>query len=135
MQQFHITKEDKQKSYKALGGELEKLRKSIPRSVFELLETLLRDTSKDTDVTVDAESTEFISPNEAAVLLQASRPYVRKLIDEGVLHTHKIGSHFRVSLAEVKKLKASWEPKRVENLNRLNSSLDSLISETGWEDK
>lgn len=131
--QIHISKEDKVQS-KALTSELKKLQKSLPESIIQLL-TILEDTSNDADVTVASTEEEFISPNEAALILKASRPYVRKLIDEGVLHNHKIGSHFKVNLSEVKALKASWEPKNKENFDKLNSSLDNLLNETGWDDK
>ena len=136
MNQFHITKEDKVKSAQVLRNDLEKLRGSIPKNVFELITSLLRDTSHDTDVVFNQDSlTEYITPNQAASILQASRPSIRKLIDEGKLHAHKIGAHFKISRSEVLDLKKSWDPSRKEKMQAFNSSLDNLLEESGWDDK
>lgn len=135
MNLFHITKEEKIKSATALKDELHKLKELGAGKVFELITTLLEDTSHDSEVVVDPTSAdEYVSPNQAASILQASRPYIRKLIDEGTLHAHKIGAHYKIKLSEVFALKESWEPKRKESLDQLNSSLDKVLNESGWDD-
>jgi excisionase family DNA binding protein len=135
MNLFHITKEDKIRSAKALAKELPKLKELVSGNVFNLITSLLEDTSHDTEVVIDPTSAEeYVSPNQAATILQASRPYIRKLIDEGALHAHKIGSHYKIKLSEVFSLKESWEPKRKENFGKMNADLDKVINDTGWDD-
>jgi excisionase family DNA binding protein len=134
MNLFRITKEDKIKSGRALEKELPKLKKLVSGNVFSLITALLKDTSHDTEVIMDPTSAEeYVSPNQAAIILQASRPYIRKLIDERVLHAHKIGSHYKIKLSEVFALKESWEPKRKESFGKLHASLDKVINDTEWE--
>jgi len=135
MTQFHITKEEKIKSATALKDELHKLKELGASKVFELITTLLQDTSHDSEVVVDPALTdEFISPNRAASILHASRPFIRKLIDEGTLHAHKIGSHYKIKTSDVFALKESWESKKEERSEQLISTLDNILSDTGWDD-
>ena len=109
------------------------LRKSIPKNMYLILAQLLSDTTKATEVIVEDSGSEYISPNETAMILQASRPYVMKLIKEKVLHTHKVGTHNKIKLSDVLALKQSWEPERKANMGMLNEGLNDLLSEEGWE--
>jgi excisionase family DNA binding protein len=42
-----------------------------------------------------------VSPSEAAMMMGMSRPQVRKLLDEGVLSFHMVGTHHRIPVIEV----------------------------------
>ena len=135
MNQFHITKEEKLKSASALKSELHRLKELGGGKVIDLIATLLEDTTHDSDIVVNTKTTEeYISPNRAASILHASRPYIRKLIDNGTLPAHKVGAHFKIELSEVLALKESWEPKRKKVFEDLNASLDDILNETGWDD-
>jgi excisionase family DNA binding protein len=135
MNTFRITKEDKIRSARALKKELPNLKESMPGNVLKLITTLIDDTTHDTDVVLDSPTVgEYVSPNQAATILQASRPYVRKLIDDQVLHAHKIGSHYKIKLSDVMALKDSWEPKQKESVEKLNTTLNKVINDTGWND-
>jgi predicted DNA-binding transcriptional regulator AlpA len=48
-----------------------------------------------------ADAAEEISPQEAAAILQMSRPSVMRLIAKGQLHPRKVLSHNKLSRAEV----------------------------------
>ena len=135
MSQFHISKEDKIRAQKEFSTNLESLRSKLPRNVLELVSAVLHDTSSDTDVIVDPQETEkYITPNQAASILHASRPWVRKLIKEGKLRSHKIGAHFRLNIEDVMALKNEWDIQRKEESKKLHSSINTFLEETGWDD-
>ena len=61
---------------------------------------------------------ERVSPNEAAALLGVSRPMVMRWIDDGLLHSERVGSHHRLAVADVvalqeQRTKAGREAARV----------------------
>lgn len=47
------------------------------------------------------ESDEDLTPNEAAEVLGMSRPHLLKLLDTGVIAFHRVGTHRRISMANV----------------------------------
>lgn len=67
-----------------------------------------------------------LSPTEAAPLLGMSRPQVRKLIDQGLLETRKVGTHHRIKLDSIHRFKEA-EKKRsqaaMEELSALQNEL------------
>ena len=69
-------------------------------------------------VSVHAEE-EMITTQEAAELLNVSRPYVVKLIKSGELNAVKVGRYRRLSSAEVRRYKDAWMKKRESALNEL----------------
>ena len=76
----------------------------IPREIAETLQKVLAIEVAGKSVRVVAEESEFTT-QQAADYLNVSRPHVVKLIDEGSLPGYKVGSHRRVSLADLQKYK------------------------------
>lgn len=80
------------------GNETLKLR--VPFGALELLRDLLHEMGKGNAVTVLPHHAE-LTTQEAADLLNVSRPFVVKLIDEGKLPARKVGTHRRIRLEDV----------------------------------
>jgi hypothetical protein len=64
-----------------------------------------------------------ISPQEAAAILQMSRPSVMRLIAKGQLHPRKVLSHNKLSRAEV-------ETYQIEQSRRQRQALSNLVTLT-----
>jgi excisionase family DNA binding protein len=60
-----------------------------------------------------------LSTQEAANLLNVSRPYLVKLLENGDIPFHKVGVHRRVKFEDVMKYKSDIDGKRYEALSEL----------------
>ena len=72
------------------------------------------------------EVSEELSTQEAAELLNVSRPFVIKLIDEGVLPARMVGSHRRVARTDVLEYKAvqmKQRRKALDEMTKLNQEM------------
>jgi excisionase family DNA binding protein len=64
-----------------------------------------------------------VSAQEAAALLNVSRPYVMNLIRKGILPHRMVGAHHRVPLRDLMAYKREQEPRR-------ETALTNLVRET-----
>ncbi len=60
-----------------------------------------------------------LTTKEAADLLQISRPHLMRLVDQGKLPYHMVGTHHRLKLADVLGFKEVRDSKRASALNAL----------------
>lgn len=72
----------------------------LPPQIAALLRQVLTSFAAGKNVTV-TEALEEVTPNEAAEYLNVSRPYVARLLDEGILPYRQIGSHRRIPFADL----------------------------------
>jgi excisionase family DNA binding protein len=72
----------------------------------KLLGTILTEIARGTSVAAMAVQAELTS-QQAADLLNVSRPYLIKLLDQGKIPHHKSGSHRRIALKDVLDYKRS----------------------------
>lgn len=72
----------------------------LPPQIAALLRQVLTSLAAGRNVTV-TEALEEVTPNEAAEYLNVSRPYVAKLMDDGVLPYRQVGNHRRIPFADL----------------------------------
>ncbi|WP_050978415.1 helix-turn-helix domain-containing protein [Beggiatoa alba] len=67
-----------------------------------------------------------LTTQEAAELLNVSRPYLVSLLEKGEIPFHKIGSHRRVLAKDIIEYKKNLQAKRLETLNELTALSQTL---------
>jgi excisionase family DNA binding protein len=84
----------------ALGNAVTGETTPLPPQIAQLLRQVLTSLAAGRNVTV-TEALEEVTPNEAAEYLNVSRPYVAKLMDEGILPYRQVGNHRRIPFADL----------------------------------
>jgi excisionase family DNA binding protein len=97
----------------------------LPPIVTRLLMNILRETAAGHAVTLVPLESE-ITTQQAAELLNVSRPYVVGLIDKGTLPARMVGNHRRLPLKDVLAYKADNRAKRRQTLREL-AALDQEL--------
>ena len=97
----------------------------IPTSAMRLLVEILSYMSRGESVTLFPIHAE-LSTQEAADLLNVSRPHLVKLLDEGTIPHHKTGSHRRVCIEDIVAYMNGLGGRRTAALNALVSEGQSL---------
>lgn len=67
-----------------------------------------------------------VSTQQAATVLNVSRPTVVKLIDDGVLPSRKVGSHRRITLTDLLAYRADMVTRRRAVLDQMSRNADEL---------
>lgn len=62
---------------------------------------------------------EEVSPQDAAEILNVSRPYAARLFDEGAIPSHRVGTHRRALTADVLAYKQRRKEARLKALDEL----------------
>jgi len=98
----------------------------LPGAVMQMLLNILSEFSKGSAISVIPHQAEM-STQQAADLLNVSRPYLVKLLENGEIPFKKVGSHRRVLVEDVINYKNSIEKARdetLDELSRLSQELD-----------
>ena len=98
---------------------------TIPGGIFRLLAEVLQTISAGQPVTILPIEAE-LSTQEAADLLNVSRPYLVKLLDEGTIPSRKVGVYRRVRAADVLHYKRKNDAARHEVLDELTKQAQEL---------
>lgn len=101
---------------------------SSPLSVF--LQNVLAATARGADIGLVAEDAE-LTPNQAAELLKMSRPHLLSFMDRGDLPFHRVGSHRRIKMSDLREFMVAREAgaEIVANaLSRSASTSDRVLS-------
>jgi excisionase family DNA binding protein len=116
-----------QKSSKAIEIEVsgEKEHVKIPVSAFKFLNTILEYMSQGKAVSIIPSGAE-ITTQQAAEMLNVSRPHVVKLLEEGELPFYKVGTHRRIKLKDLEKYQNMIDKKREEALTELAKQAQEL---------
>ena len=97
----------------------------VPRDAVEAFARVLELLGEGAEVEILAKDTE-LTTQEAAEILNVSRPHLVDLLESGKLPFHKVGSHRRVELANVleyKRARKTQSRKRMEELAREDEQL------------
>jgi len=97
----------------------------LPPVITRLLMNILKETAAGHAVTLVPLESE-ITTQQAAELLNVSRPYVVGLIDKGTLSARMVGNHRRLPLKDVLAYKADSRAKRRQTLQEL-AALDQEL--------
>ncbi len=97
----------------------------IPSIAYELLIDILSQMSQGNAVTLVPVHAE-LSTQQAANLLNVSRPYLIKLLDSGEIPHRKVGKHRRILAQDLYSYKADLDDKRSRSLDKLTALSEEL---------
>jgi excisionase family DNA binding protein len=97
----------------------------LPPHVAELMKQVLSSLAAGRGVSVN-EALEEVTPNEAAEFLNVSRPYVAKLLDDGVLPYRQVGSHRRIPYADLAAYREQERARSRKAMQRLTRGSEDL---------
>jgi excisionase family DNA binding protein len=103
----------------------EDVRLALPLSVASLMVEALTEVAQGRAVSISTEEEE-LTTSEAADLLNVSRPHLVKLLEEGEIPFHKVGTHRRVYRDDVLEYKARQREKAEEAMQNLADQAQEL---------
>ncbi len=98
---------------------------AIPMSAFRLFANILAEMAKGNAVTLIPIHAE-LTTQQAADLLNVSRPYLVRLIEEGTLPARMVGTHRRVLFEDLMRYKHETRALRLKALEELSAQAQEL---------
>jgi excisionase family DNA binding protein len=98
----------------------------VPASAFRALRLVVERLARGQAITLVPHGTE-LTTQEAADLLRVSRPHLVKILDEGIVPHHKVGTHRRVALEDVlayRERRGGARHEKLDELTRLSEELE-----------
>lgn len=105
------------------AGEHEAVR--VPTAAFRLLIDILSEMAQGNAVSMIPVHAE-LTTQEAADMLNVSRPHLIKLLDSGVIPFHKVGTHRRVCYQDLVDYKTKVDTERLKALKELTAQAQEL---------
>lgn len=97
----------------------------IPLNAFILLKSILSNMAEGKSMTLIPSDSE-ISTQQAAEILNVSRPHVVKLLEKGDIPHRKVGSHRRILLSDLMDYKSKFEKTRRKHLDTMAKEAQDL---------
>lgn len=97
----------------------------LPGHALQLLLDILSEMSRGNAISIMPVHAE-LSTQDAANILNVSRPFLVGLLDDGVIPHHKVGSHRRVLAKDIIDYKQQIDTKRMKSLDSLSSMSQDL---------
>ena len=104
---------------------LENTQITIPSGIFRLIVDVLNTVSRGEAVTVLPHEVE-LTTQEAADILNVSRPYLVKLLDDGIIPSRKVGVYRRVRGKDLIRYKELEQSRQEEILDKLTKEAQDL---------
>ena len=98
---------------------------AVPRAVFELFVAALEVLAEGEAVTLIPSEKE-LTTQEAAEYLNASRPYVVQLLENGEIPFRKVGTHRRIRFSDLHRYREMDNRKRAEIAKRVTRELEDM---------
>ena len=98
---------------------------TIPIKAFKMLQTVLENMAEGNSITLIPSHSE-LSTQQAAKMLNVSRPHVVKLLEEGQIPFTKAGTHRRINLKDLIEYEKELVKRRKKNLKKLSKQAQSL---------
>jgi excisionase family DNA binding protein len=98
---------------------------AVPREAFELFVRILEQMAQGNAVTVVPIHAE-LTTQEAANLLNVSRPFLIGLLDQGKIPFHKVGTHRRIRFEDLLAFKRQEEQRQEQVLSELAAEAQEL---------
>jgi excisionase family DNA binding protein len=98
---------------------------SIPLKALKLLTSILSNMAEGKSIALMPTDAE-ISTQQAAEILNVSRPHVIKLLEKGDIPYKKVGSHRRILLQDILEYEAIFKKKRRKQLNKIATEAQKL---------
>ena len=98
---------------------------TIPKKALELLSYILTNMAEGKAISIIPSDSE-VSTQQAADMLNVSRPHLVKLLEQGTIPFKKVGSHRRILLENLLKYEAEQKLQRSKNLQFLAEQAQDL---------
>lgn len=108
-----------------IGVEGETDHVKIPASAFKFLSNILDLMAQGKAISIIPSDTE-VTTQQAADMLNVSRPHVVKLIEQGEIPHHKVGTHRRIKLQDLEAYRGKMEKEREDALTELARQAQEL---------
>jgi len=98
---------------------------TIPVSALKLLKSIISNMAEGKSIALMPTDAE-ITTQQAAEILNVSRPHVIKLLEKGEIPYKKVGKHRRILLQDILDYDSKFKSKRRKNLNKLAKEAQKL---------
>jgi excisionase family DNA binding protein len=110
-------------SLKLIGAEGKEI--MLPASILRLVYEALASAASGKRLRL-VEEDEEVSPEKAAEFLQVSRPYLVRLLDNGEIPFHYVGTHRRITMSDLIEYKRKRKIKSKEALQRMTEVSEEM---------